>query len=403
MKFYLVGGAVRDRLLGFPVKERDWVVVGTTPEQMIAGGYKLIGKDFPVFLHPATHEEYALARTERKSAPGYRGFTVHADPAVTLEEDLGRRDLTINALAEDQHGTLIDYYGGRNDLQRRILRHVSPAFVEDPVRVLRVARFAARYQHLDFRVAHETLRLMTEMVIRKEVDALVPERVWQELVKALGETTPSAFFTVLNQCGALAVIFPELERLRGIPQPPQYHPEADAWLHTLMALDQAVCLTHEAMVRFAVLTHDLGKGTTPATDWPHHQGHELRGVEQVHSLCRRLKSPTAYRELALLVAGYHCKCHRALEMRPASILRLLEALDAFRRPQRFEQFLLACEADARGRKGRQQQSYPQAERLRLARVAALRVDPATLIALGLSGQSLAAALRERRIQAIKQQ
>lgn len=402
MKFYLVGGAVRDRLLGFPVRERDWVVVGATPEQMIAEGYKPVGKDFPVFLHPATHEEYALARTERKSAPGYRGFTIHADPAVSLKEDLSRRDLTINALAEDQDGTLIDYYGGRHDLKNNILRHVSPAFIEDPVRVLRVARFAARYHHLGFRVARETQRLMTEMVTRKEVDALVPERVWQELVKALGESTPSAFFTVLSHCGALAVIFPELELLRGIPQPARYHPEADAWLHTLMALDRAVCLSDETKVRFAVLTHDLGKGTTPPADWPRHQGHELRGVEQLHSLCQRLKSPKAYRELAQLVARYHCKCHRALEMRAASLLKLLQALDAFRRPQRFEQFLLACTADYQGRKGRQQQNYPQAERLRIARAAALQVDPAKLMALGMSGERLAAALRERRVQVIKQ-
>lgn len=401
MKFYLVGGAVRDRLLGLPVNERDWVVVGATPDQLIARGYKPVGKDFPVFLHPDTHEEYALARTERKSAPGYRGFTVHADPAVTLKEDLQRRDLTINALAEDMHGNLIDYYGGYDDLNRRILRHTSSAFVEDPVRILRVARFAARYKNLGFVLASETLTLMTDMVNCGEVDSLVPERVWQELVKALGENTPAEFFQVLHRCGALAIIFPELECLRGVPQPAKYHPEIDTWIHTLIVLNQAARLSDDLKVRFAALSHDLGKGTTPAVKWPHHWNHEIRGVDQVTAMCHRLKAPKVYRDLAQMVAQYHFKCHRAMEMPPPSLLKLLEKLDAFRRPQRFEQFLVACEADFRGRKGAEDRSYPQADYLRAARAAATKIDTTELIASGLKSNAFASALRERRIRALK--
>ncbi len=402
MKFYLVGGAVRDNLLGHPVKERDWVVVGATPDQMIAKGYKPVGKDFPVFLHPDTHEEYALARTERKSAPGYRGFSVHADPTVTLKEDLQRRDLTINALAEDAHGNLIDYYGGYHDLKRRILRHTSPAFVEDPVRILRVARFAARYKNLGFRLADETLALMTDMVSCGEVDTLVPERVWQELVKALSEDTPSEFFRVLQSCKALTVIFPELECLRDVWQSSNDHREIDTLSHTLMVLDQAVQSSDDGKVRFAALTHDLGKGKTPASQWPHDKDHESHGAEQVKLLCLRLKAPKKYRDLAQLVARYLFECHRAMEMHPHNLLKFLETLDAFRRPQRFEQFLLVCEADFRACTGLEDHPYPQADYLRAAQAAAAKIDTTMLIVAGLKNKAFATALREYRIHAITQ-
>ncbi|HKJ08434.1 MAG TPA: multifunctional CCA addition/repair protein [Gammaproteobacteria bacterium] len=400
MQIYLVGGAVRDRLLDLPVKERDWVVVGATAEQMEALGYRPVGKDFPVFLHPETHEEYALARTERKTGPGYKGFTVHASPEVTLEEDLQRRDLTINAMAEDAAGRLVDPFHGQRDLDARLLRHVSPAFVEDPVRVLRVARFAARYAHLGFRVAEETNALMARMVTDGEVDHLVPERVWQETVKALGEKDPARFFEVLRECGALARVFPEIERLFGVPQPPVHHPEVDTGVHTLMVVTQAARLTPDTRVRFAALVHDLGKGTTPADILPRHIGHEERSVELVQGLCKRLRIPNDYRDLALIVARYHGRCHRVAELRPATVLETLERLDAFRRPERFEQFLLACEADARGRAGLEERPYPQAGCLRAARAAAAAVDPADVMAEGLSGAAIGEALKRRRLQAI---
>ena len=401
MQIYLVGGAVRDRLLDLPVKERDWVVVGATAEQMEALGYRPVGKDFPVFLHPETHEEYALARTERKTGPGYKGFTVHASPEVTLEEDLQRRDLTINAMAEDAAGRLVDPFHGQRDLDARLLRHVSPAFVEDPVRVLRVARFAARYAHLGFRVAEETNALMARMVTDGEVDHLVPERVWQETVKALGEKDPARFFEVLRECGALARVFPEIERLFGVPQPPVHHPEVDTGVHTLMVVTQAARLTPDTRVRFAALVHDLGKGTTPADILPRHIGHEERSVELVQGLCKRLRIPNDYRDLALIVARYHGRCHRVAELRPATVLETLERLDAFRRPERFEQFLLACEADARGRAGLEERPYPQGECLRAARAAAAAVNPADVMAEGLSGAAIGKALQDRRLRAIK--
>ncbi|MCP4410636.1 MAG: multifunctional CCA addition/repair protein [Gammaproteobacteria bacterium] len=400
MEIYLVGGAVRDKLLGLPVKERDWVVVGTTVEDMMNKGFRPIGKDFPVFLHPQTHEEYALARTERKSAAGYRGFTVHARPTVTLKQDLLRRDLTINALAEDDKGNIIDHYGGREDLEKKLLRHTSPAFVEDPLRVLRVARFAARYKPLGFRVAAETLELMGAMVTNGEVNALVAERVWLELVKTLTEDTPGEFFEVLHRCGALAILLPELERLRGVPQPPKHHPEIDTWIHTLMVLSLATRMSKDTKVRFAALTHDLGKGTTPEHEWPRHIGHEGRGAALVEGLCTRLKAPKAYRNLARLVARYHLKCHLSMEMRPNTILKTLEKLDAFRRPDRFEQFLIACEADFRGRLGLQDRPYPQAGLLRKALEAARDIDLSSQIAAGLQGEALAHALREMRLKAI---
>ncbi len=401
MKVYMVGGAVRDRLLGLPVTDRDWVVVGATPEEMLARGFLPVGKDFPVFLHPETHEEYALARTERKVAPGYTGFTFHAAPEVTLEQDLARRDLTINAMAMTPDGELIDPYGGRRDLEQRILRHVSPAFVEDPVRILRVARFAARLAPWGFRVAPETLELMRRMVESGEVDALVPERVWAELRRALGEAKPSPFFEVLRRCGALQVIFPEIDRLFGVPQPEKHHPEVDVGIHTLLVVDQAARLTPDLEVRFAALVHDLGKGTTPREEWPRHVGHEERGVPLVDALCRRLRVPARFRELAILVTRYHLYFHRAGELRCTTMLELFHKLDAFRRPGRFEQFLLACEADSRGRYGYEERKPPQLGILRSAFEAAAAVKPSALVEEGLRGAAIGEALRRRRLAAMK--
>ncbi|MDX1654952.1 MAG: multifunctional CCA addition/repair protein [Candidatus Competibacteraceae bacterium] len=400
METYLVGGAVRDELLGRPVKERDWVVVGATPGEMKARGFKPVGRDFPVFLHPDSHEEYALARTERKTAPGYHGFDFHADPSVTLEEDLQRRDLTINAMARDQEGRLVDPYGGARDLEARRLRHVSPAFAEDPVRILRVARFAARYAPLGFKVADQTLELMGSMVASGEVDALVPERVWAETLKALGEDSPGSFITVLRDCGALARVFPELEALFGVPQPAQHHPEVDSGRHLLLCLEQAVKLKGDVPTRFAVLVHDLGKGTTPAEEWPRHIGHERRGVELVRQLCQRLRTPNEFRDLGVLTCRYHLHVHRALELRPGTFLKTLQAADAFRKPERFERFLLACAADARGRLGLEGRDYPQAELFRTALEAADGVEVRPLVEQGLKGQKLAEAIAQKRTRAI---
>lgn len=397
MKIYQVGGAVRDGLLGLPVKDRDWVVVGATPEEMIALGYKPVGRDFPVFLHPRTKEEYALARTERKVAPGYTGFIFNTTPDVTLEQDLKRRDLTINAMAMDEDGTFIDPYNGKEDLQNRILRHVSPAFVEDPLRVLRVARFAAR---LGFTIAGETMDLMKQITASGELDALVAERVWQETERALTETQPVLFFSVLRDCGALARVFPELDGLYGVPQPEQYHPEIDSGVHTMMVLEQACRLSSDPTVRFAALVHDLGKGTTPEAEWPAHRNHEERGVELIERLCDRYRIPKKYRELAVIVARYHLDCHRVDEMRPGTIVDKLEALDAFRRPDRFELFLLACEADARGRKGREDNDYPQAHRFRALLAAANRIDTKSIPVNEVDGKEVATAIRQLRIEAI---
>ncbi|MDE1887457.1 MAG: multifunctional CCA addition/repair protein [Gammaproteobacteria bacterium] len=397
MQIYLVGGAVRDRLLGLPVQERDWVVVGATPDEMLALGYRPVGKDFPVFLHPETHEEYALARTERKTGRGYHGFEFHSAPQVTLEDDLKRRDLTINALAEDAQGKLIDPYGGARDLDARVLRHVSPAFAEDPVRVLRVARFAARFALLGFRLAPETLALMRAMAGNGEVDALIAERVWQETVKALATERPSVFFQTLRECDALARVFPELDRLFGVPQPAEHHPEIDTGVHVMLVLDQAARLSPDPALRFAALVHDLGKGTTPADKLPHHYGHEERGAELVDALCERLRVPREFRELALLAARFHGKVHRAAELRPETALRLLQDSDAFRRPQRFEQLLLACEADARGRSGLEARPYPQAELLRRARAAAAAVS----IPGGTSGAEIGKRLNQARLLAVR--
>jgi len=400
MQVYLVGGAVRDALLGEAVKERDWVVVGGTREELLRLNYREVGRDFPVFLHPDTHEEYALARLERKISPGYRGFTVEFGPDVTLEEDLARRDLTINAIAQAADGTLVDPHGGRRDLEARVLRHVSPAFVEDPVRVLRVARFAARFAPLGFRIAPETLDLMRSMVERGEVDALVAERVWQETEKALREPKAGEFFRVLRECGALARIYPEIDALFGVPQPAEWHPEIDTGIHTLMVLDQAALLSPDLKVRFAALVHDLGKGTTPPEQWPGHRGHEERSVTLIEKLAERLRLPGDYRDLSVIVARYHGNVHRAAELKPSTILEFLERADAFRRPERFTQVLLACEADSRGRAGLESLPYPQRPYLQAARDAAAAVKPSAQDIATHSGEKIAELLRRRRLHAI---
>ena len=400
MKTYLVGGAVRDELLNYPFNEKDWVVVGGTADEMLKQGYQQVGKDFPVFLHPDSKEEYALARTERKSAPGYKGFTVHASPEVTLEEDLQRRELTINAIAKDEDGSLTDPYHGAEDIKDKILRHVSPAFSEDPVRILRVARFSARYAHLGFRIAEETMSLMREMVIAGEVDALIPERVWQEMVKALSEKTPTAFITTLRDCGALERIIPELDRLWGVPQPEEHHPEIDTGIHTLMVLEQACKLSENTEVRFAALFHDLGKGTTPQSEWPKHINHEARGADIVLDVCKRLRIPNEYRDLAVHTARFHLHFHRALELKPSTVLKTLEQIDAFRRPERFEQFLLASEADARGRPGFEDKEYQQGNYFREALKAANAVDVSKLVEAGFQHKALADKIKEERTKLI---
>ncbi len=402
MQIYRVGGAVRDSLLGYPHSENDWVVVGARPEELLAQGYTPVGRDFPVFLHPKTREEYALARTERKTGHGYAGFTFYCGDDVTLEDDLSRRDLTINAMAEDADGTLIDPYGGQRDLRDKVLRHVSPAFVEDPVRVLRVARFAARYRPLGFRVAGETLALMRQMVDSGEVDHLVPERIWQETESALGEDAAAVFFRVLRDCGALARIYPELDALFGVPQTPEHHPEIDTGEHSLLVLQQACKLSPSTEVRFAALIHDLGKGTTPPAEWPRHIAHEARSLPLVKQLCQRVTAPNRYRELALLAAQYHTHCHRALELKPSTLLKLLQQTDAFRRPERFEQFLLCCEADARGRTGLENRDYPQADYLRRVLAACQQVDVQAITAQGLSGKAFGEALNRQRLARVKQ-
>jgi tRNA nucleotidyltransferase (CCA-adding enzyme) len=400
MKVYLVGGAVRDKLLGLPVQDRDYVVVGATPADMVARGFKPVGADFPVFLHPETKEEYALARTERKSGHGYKGFTVYAAPDVTLEDDLRRRDLTINAMAEDEAGNLIDPYGGADDLRNGVLRHVSAAFAEDPVRILRVARFAARYAKWGFRVAHSTNQLMRQMVESGEVDHLVPERVWAEFERALGEDTPSRFFTVLRGCAALVRLFPEIEALFGVPQPERHHPEVDTGVHAMLVLDAAARLSTDTRVRFAALMHDLGKGDTPAEEWPRHVGHEERGAELVRAFCQRLRAPNDYRDIGMLAARFHGHCHRVGELRAATLVDTFEAMDAFRKPQRVEQFVLACEADYRGRPGHEDRPYAQGDQFRRAFAAARGVDT-TSIAAGASGPLVGQRIREARISAVK--
>jgi len=403
MRIYLVGGAVRDRLLGRPVVDRDHVVVGARPEDLVARGYRPVGKDFPVFLHPESGEEYALARTERKTGRGYHGFAVHADPGVTLEQDLARRDLTINAIAQGEDGALVDPYGGVRDLEARVLRHVSPAFVEDPVRLLRVARFAARFAPLGFTVAPETLVLMQRMVAEGEVDHLVPERVWAETRRALAEAQPSAFLRVLRASGALAVLFPEVDALYGVPQRPEFHPEVDTGIHVERVLDAAAAIAPgDELVGYCAFCHDLGKALTPAEALPRHIGHEHAGVPLVRALSARLKVPTEHATLAELVCREHLNAHRALELRPATVLRLLGALDALRRPERLDTFLAACWADQRGRPGHDGDPYPPGEYLRRARAAAAAVTAAPFVAAGLAGPAIGEAMEAARVTAIAQ-
>lgn len=395
MKIYLVGGAVRDQLLGYPVKERDWVVVGATPEQLKQQGYQQVGRDFPVFLHPSTREEYALARTERKSAPGYYGFDCDFNQNVSLENDLLRRDLTINAMATDDKGNLIDPYNGYSDLQAKILRHVSPAFIEDPVRVLRVARFAARYHHLGFKVADETLALMHNMVTRGELSHLVAERVWQEWRRSLEEKNPECFIHTLRSCGALKIILPEIDALFGVPNPQIYHPEIDSGVHSLMVLKAAVELSDDPMVRFAAFIHDLGKATTPMSEWPKHHGHEERGVAIIETLCQRLRIPADYRKFAVMVSRYHLKIHRLMELRATTMVKLLEHTDAFRRPAMFDKLILACEADAQGRC--RKVDYKQAAQWHYLLRECVKLSPRHLIEQGFQGEAIKEALHQQRV------
>lgn len=398
MRIYSVGGAVRDELLGLPVKDRDHVVVGSSPEELISRGFRPVGKDFPVFLHPETHEEYALARTERKTARGYRGFEIYASPDVTLNDDLARRDLTINAIAKDDEGNIIDPFGGIADLEAGILRHISPAFSEDPVRVLRVARFAARF---GFRIAEETLSLMNEMVHNGEVEALVPERVWQELARGLMEEKPSRMFYALKECGALCRILPEIDVLFGVPQSPVHHPEIDTGLHVMLVLDHAASKNQSLEVRFGALTHDLGKGSTPQEEWPHHPGHEERGIGLVRDLCERIRVPNDCRDLAIVTARYHGVVHRAMDLEMEAIHDLLLGTDAFRKTERFADFLDACAADFRGRPGYQDTPYPQAGRLKRALSAALSVDAGAIAKASEGPMQIRERIAKARIEAIR--
>ena len=400
MEVFAVGGAIRDSLLGLPVKDRDYVVVGATPEQMVAQGFLPVGKDFPVFLHPQTREEYALARTERKTAPGYKGFVIHADSDVTLEQDLARRDFTVNAIAQSVAGELIDPYHGQADIAARVFRHVSAAFAEDPVRILRAARFMARFT--DFTIAAETVALMRQMVAAGEVDHLVPERVWQELARGLMEAQPSRMFATLRECGALVRITPEIDCLFGVPQPPQHHPEIDTGVHVMMVVDYAASQHYSLPVRFAALTHDLGKGTTPSALWPRHHGHEARSVGLVKQLCTRLRVPNDCRDLALIAARYHGDIHRARQLRPDTIIKLFEATDAFRRPQRFAELLQACESDARGRTGYASVDYPSAQYLQDALHAAQQIDTAAIVAATDQPDKIGVNIRAARIWAVSQ-
>jgi tRNA nucleotidyltransferase (CCA-adding enzyme) len=402
VEIYLVGGAVRDQLLGLPVKEKDWVVIGETPESMVKQGFRPVGKDFPVFLHPQSQEEYALARTERKTAPGYKGFTVHAAPDVSLEQDLIRRDLTINAMAMTPEGQLVDPYGGQGDLEKRIFRHISPAFAEDPVRILRVARFAARYRHLGFTLAEETKGLMQSMVTAGEVDHLVPERVWTELFKALNEKTPSAFFYTLKDCSTLDKIFPEIGCLFGVPQPEKYHPEIDTGVHVMLCLEQAALLSSSPEVRFAALVHDLGKGVSPKEDLPHHRGHETHGLPILEQMCSRLRVPNSFKALALQVMQYHSHCHRAFELRASTLTDTLAALGAFKPVNRLPEFLLACEADAKGRAGLENVPYPQAKLLSGAAKVGALIDTSSIVNSELKGAQIGEAIRRLRIKAISE-
>ena len=399
METYLVGGGVRDQLLGLPVKDRDWVVAGSSPEQMLAQGFRSVGKDFPVFLHPDTNEEYALARTERKTAPGYKGFAIHAAPDVTLEQDLARRDLTINAIAQDANGKLIDPYNGQQDLKNKTLRHVSSAFTEDPVRVLRIARFAARF---NFTIADETKALIQQMVEAKELEHLVPERVWQELARALQTKQPSRFFTSLRETGALKTLFPEVDRLFGVPQVPKWHPEVDTGIHVMMVINQAARLSNDIGVIFAALCHDLGKGTTPQNILPQHIGHEARSITLTEQLCQRIRAPKDIQSLAIKVAEYHTHMHLLMELKPKTILKVIDALDAFRKPRQFEQYCLASEADFRGRPGYEDADMPNVAIFRQCYEVSKAVDIKAIMAQGIEGKAISEVLAKQRIHAIDQ-
>ncbi|MFH0257517.1 multifunctional CCA addition/repair protein [Vibrio rumoiensis] len=401
MDIYLVGGAVRDQLLGIPSYDKDWMVVGSSPQEMLAQGFRAVGQDFPVFLHPDTQEEYALARTERKSGQGYTGFECHYAPDVTLEDDLARRDLTINAIAQSSDGTLHDPYGGESDLHNRVLRHVSPAFSEDPLRVLRVARFAAKLQPLGFTIATETMVLMQQIVDSGELQHLTAERIWQEWQKSLSTSEPQVFLEILKQCGALAVILPEINRLFGVPQPERWHPEIDTGIHTLMVAKQATLLSPNLAVRFAAQVHDLGKGVTPESEWPSHKMHCHTGIKLIKQLCQRLTVPNEYRDLALLVCQHHSNIHRTLELKASTALKLLNQIDAWRKPQRFEQILLCCQADHQGRLGLESMPYPQAKQMRDYYQAAVEIDVQSIITQGFSGRAIRDELDKQRIEAIE--
>lgn len=397
MQIYLVGGAVRDSLLNYPSSENDWVVVGATPEQMTDRGFRAVGQDFPVFLHPKSNEEYALARTERKSGQGYKGFEFYTSTEVSLEEDLIRRDLTINAMAQDDDGTIVDPYGGQKDLERKLLRHVSDAFIEDPLRVLRVARFAARYHHLGFSIADETMDLMKSIVSAGEMSFLVAERVWKETSRALSEQSPQVFIKVLRDCGALKALFPEIDNLFGVPQRADYHPEIDTGTHTLMALEQSVKLSDSNAVRFSVLVHDLGKALTPDSVLPSHKGHEKSGLPLVKALCDRLIVPNSHRQLAMAVTEYHLHSHKARELKPATLLMLFQNIGALRDKQRLGDFLHCCEADARGRTGFEDITYPARDYLMAALSVVQKVDISDLVAKGVKGADIGRQLKQRQI------
>ncbi len=401
MKIFLVGGAVRDKLLKYPVIDKDWVVVGAMPEDLLDKGFKQVGKDFPVFLHPESGDEYALARTERKLGSGYYGFEVFTSKEVSLEEDLIRRDLTINAMALDDNEQLFDPYNGLNDLNNKILRHVSPAFAEDPLRVLRVARFAARYHHLGFKIAPETITLMTQISNSGELKALNGERVWKETVGALGEKSPHIYFEVLKDCGALVDWFPEVDCLWGIPNPEKWHPEIDTGIHTMMVLEQCALLTDDPVTRFAALCHDLGKGVTPKERWPSHRGHEMMGVPLIQSLGKRIKAPTEHIQLAKIVSEFHLHLHRIEDLRAKTIVKVLEQTDAFRKPQRFEQFLIACEADFRGRTGFENRQYPQLTIMKKALSACQNISTKAIIEAGYSGKQIGEQIHRQRVSLVK--
>ncbi|OLQ77499.1 multifunctional CCA tRNA nucleotidyl transferase/2'3'-cyclic phosphodiesterase/2'nucleotidase/phosphatase [Photobacterium proteolyticum] len=401
MQTYLVGGAVRDALLGLPVKDKDWVVVGATPQQMLDLGFSQVGSDFPVFLHPKTKQEFALARTERKSGKGYTGFVCHSAPDVTLEQDLMRRDLTVNAIAQTDNGTLVDPYNGQQDLLDKQLRHVSPAFVEDPLRVLRVARFAARFAHLGFTVAPETLALMQDMVVAGELSALTPERVWKEWEKSLSSENPDVFIKVLRQCGALGVIMPEIDALFGVPQPEQWHPEVDTGLHTLLVAEQAAKLSPDTAIRFAAQVHDLGKALTPPEEWPSHKMHCQTGLGAIKALCQRLRIPNEYRDIALVVCAQHTKVHHANELRPGTFIKIFDQVDAWRKPERIKQLALCCRADVRGRTGHEDDPYRQADILQAVFAAAQNVAVKPIVEAGFTGKAIKEQLAMHRADAVK--